>query len=81
MYDYYSNTILTDTLKKQTTQELMRAQTRLIQHLLYRGLKPTDLRIDNKCPDALQRVFRENSVDLQICPPNNNHTNKSEKAI
>ena len=47
LYDYDSNTILTKPLKNNTTQELVRAQTRLIQYLLYRGLKPAALRIDN----------------------------------
>ena len=59
----------------------MRAQTRLTQYLLDRGLKPTPLRIDNEFPEALQRFFRANSIDLQLCPPDNHRTNQSEKDI
>ena len=81
LYDYDSKNILTEPLKYQTTQELVRAQTRLIQYLLERGLKLTTLRIDKKCPKTLQRFFRANSVDLRILPPKNQHTNQAEKAI
>ena len=48
LYDYDINVILTEHLKNNTTPELVRAQTRLIQYLLDRGLKPYALRIDNK---------------------------------
>ena len=50
LYDYDSNAILTEPLKKNMTLELVRAQKRLTQYLLYRGLKPTALRIDNEYP-------------------------------
>ena len=46
LYDYASNTILIDPLKNHTTQELVRAQTRPIQYLLDRGLKPSSLCIN-----------------------------------
>ena len=54
LYDYDSNTILTKPLKNNTTSELVIAQKRLNQYLLDRGLKPTALRIDNECPEALK---------------------------
>ena len=66
LYDYNSNTILTEPLKNNTTLELVILQTRLIQYLLDRGLKPSALRIDNKCPKAIQILFRANIVDFQL---------------
>ena len=81
MYDYDRNFILTEPLKNNTTSELVREQTRLTQYLLYCGLNPKALHIDNKFPEALQRFFRANSIDFQLCPPNYHHTNQSEKAI
>ena len=81
LYDYNSNTILTEPLKNNTTSELVRSQTRLKQYLLDRGLKPKALRIDNECPEALQRFSRANSIDFQLCPPNNHRINQAEKAI
>ena len=81
LYDYKSNAILTEPLKNNTTPELMRAQTRLTQYLLDRGIKPTSLRIDNECPKALKLFFRANSIDFQLCLPNYHCTNKAEKAI
>ena len=81
LYDYDSNAILTKPLKNNTTSELVRSQTRLTQYLLDRGLKPKALCNDNKCPEALQRFFRDNSIYFQICPPNDHRTNQAEKAI
>ena len=70
LYDYDSNTILTKPFKNNITPESVRAHTRLIQYLLDRSLKTTDLRIDNKCPEALKYFFRSNIVDFHLCPPN-----------
>ena len=75
LYGYESNPILTDPFKNHTTQELVRVQTRLIQYLLDWGLKPTALHIDRKCLKAFQSLFRENIVDVQICPTNDHYTN------
>ena len=54
---------------------------RLTQYLLYHGLNTKALCIDNECPDALQRFFRANIIDFQLCQPNDHHTNQAEKAI
>ena len=62
LYDYDVNTILTNPLKGQKTQELVRSQTRLIQYLLYQGLKNMALLIDNKCPEALQRFSEQTAL-------------------
>ena len=48
LYNYDNNGILPEHLKNYMTQELVRAQMRLIQYLLERGLKPSALRIDKK---------------------------------
>ena len=80
-YDYNSNAILTEPLKNNTTPELVRAQTRLIQYLLDSVLKTFALLIDNECPEALKCFFRENSVNFQLFPPNNHHTNQEENSI
>ena len=81
LYDFDRNYILTEPLITQTSQELVRDKTRLIQYLLDQGLKHTALYLDNECPEDLQRVFRSNSVDFQLCPQNNHRTNQHEKAI
>ena len=60
---------------------MVRAQTRIIQYLLDRGLKHMDLRIGNECTEALQRFFRTDIVDFQLCPPNDHCTNQAKKAI
>ena len=81
LYDYDSNTIPTKPLKNNTNSELVRAQTRLTQYLLDRDLNTKAPHIDNECPEALQRFFRTNIIDFQLCPPNNHHTNQAEKTI
>ena len=81
LYDYNRNAILSEPLKNNTTSELVRAQKQLTQYFLDRGLNPKALHIDNECTEALQRFPRANSIDLQLCPPNNHLTNQAEKAI
>ena len=81
LYDYNINAILAEPFKNNTTQDLVRSQTRLVQYLLDQDLNPTALHIDNKCSKALKHFLRENSVNLQLCPPNNHRTNQAEKSI
>ena len=81
LYEYESNTILTNPFKKHTNQDLVRAQTRLIQYLLQRGRKPSALRIDNEYPEVLQIFVRVNSIDFKLCLPNDHCKNQAEKAI
>ena len=81
LYDYVSNAILTKPLKNNTTPELVRAQTWLMQYLLDRGIKTTALQIENDSPEALKTFFRSNIVDVQLCPQNKHRTNQAEKAI
>ena len=81
LYDCDSNVILTEPLKNNTASDLVRAQTRLAHYLLDHGLKPTALYIDNKCPKALKRFPRANSIDFQLCPPNEHHNNQAEKSM
>ena len=64
LYDKISNAILTEPLKNNTTSELLRAQKPLTQYLLDRGLKTKALRIENECPESLQRFFRANNIDF-----------------
>ena len=79
---YYDiNVILTEPLENNATPELVRAQTRLTQYLLDRGLNTLALRIDNECPEALKCFFRTNSIYFQIFPPNYHCTNQAEKTI
>ena len=77
LYDYGRNAIPTKPLKNNTTSKLVREQTRLTQYLLDRGLNPTALHIDNDFPEALKRFSRANSIDFQLCPPSNHHTNQA----
>ena len=77
LYYHKSNAILTEPIKNNTTPELGRAQTRLTQYLLDRGLDTTSLHIDNECPEALKVFFRGSSIDFQICPPNDRRTNQA----
>ena len=53
LYYYDSNAILTEPLKNNMTSELVIAQTRLTQYLLYCVLNPMALRIYNEFPEAL----------------------------
>ena len=77
LYDYDNSDILAEPFKNNTTPELVIGQTRLMQYLLNRGLKPTALRIDDDFPKALKHFFRANGVKFQLCPPNDHRTNQA----
>ena len=66
LYNYDSNDILTKPFENDTTPELVRVQTLLVQYLLNRGLNPSALCIDNDCPKTLKTFLRENSVNFQL---------------
>ena len=81
LYDYDLNSILIEPLKNNTTSELVRAQMWFAHYLLDHGLKPTLLRIDNKCPKALKCFPRTDSIDYQLCLPNEHRNKQAENSI
>jgi hypothetical protein len=82
VYDYDSAAILAEPLKNRTKQELVRAYSKLHQHLTERGLKPQLQKLDNKCPAALKQFMRQVNVDFQLVPPYNHQQNDAdERAI
>jgi hypothetical protein len=81
VYDYDSAAILAEPLKNRTEQELVRAYSKLHQHLTDRGLKPQLQKLDNECPSALKQFMRQADVAFQLVPPYNHRQNAAERAI
>jgi hypothetical protein len=81
IYDYDSAAILAEPLKNRTEQELVRAYSKLHQHLTERGLKPQLQKLDNECPAALKQFMRQANVDFQLVPLYNHRQNAAERAI
>jgi hypothetical protein len=52
LYDYDSNTISTEPMKKRTDKEMIRAYTSLHKQLINAGLKPELQLMDNECSKA-----------------------------
>jgi hypothetical protein len=81
VYDYDSNTILTEPLTSCIETELLRAYSKLYDYLTAWGLKPVLQRLDNEAPGRLQSYMRNKSVTFQLIPPHNHQRKAPEKAI
>jgi hypothetical protein len=71
VYDYDSAAILAEPLKNRTEQDLVRAYSKLHQHLTVRGLKRQLQKLDNECPAAMKPFMRQANMDFQLVPPYN----------
>ena len=80
-YDYDSNAILAEPLKSRSGSELLRAFSKLHQHLTDRGLRPSLQILDNECPAQLKAFMLTAGTKYQLAPPNMHQTNAAEKAI
>jgi hypothetical protein len=81
VYDYDSAAILAEPLKKRSERELLRAYSKLHQHLTDRGLHPQLQKLDNECSTALKQFMRYNQVQYQLVPPYDHRQNAAECAI
>ena len=81
VYDYDSTAILAEPLKNRSEQEILRAYSKLHQHLTDRGLKPQLQKLDNECSNALKQFMRTASVEFQLVPPYDHRQNAAERAI
>jgi hypothetical protein len=80
-YDYDSNAILAEPLKSRSESELVRAFTKLHQHLANRGLHTALYILDNKCLKGLKFYIKQAGANLQLAPPNMHRTNAAKKVI
>jgi hypothetical protein len=81
VYDYDSRAILAEPIKNRSERELLRAYSRMHQHLTERGLKPQLQKLDNECSPALKQFMRQKQVDFQLVPPYDHRQNAAERAI
>ena len=80
-YDFDSSAILAEPLKSRSASELLRAFSKLHQHLTDRGLRPALQILDNECPATLKTFMLQSGTKYQLAPPNIHRTNAAEKAI
>jgi hypothetical protein len=80
-YDHDSSAILAKPLKSRSASELLRAFSKLHQHLTDRGLSPALQTLDNECLAALKAFTHKAGTKYQLAPPNMHRTNAAEKAI
>jgi hypothetical protein len=81
VYDYDSTAILAEPIKIRSEREILRAYSKLHQHLPDRGLKPQIQKLDNECSAALKQFLRKDNVEFQLVPPYNHRQNAAEQAI
>ena len=81
MYDYDSNSILTEPIKNRNENELIRAFNKLHDYLTKHGCKPKFHKLDNECSIALQTALASKKVSFQLAPPYIHRQNAAERAI
>jgi len=64
LYDHHSSAILAEPLKSRSESELLRAFTKLRQHLTARGLCPALHILDNECLKGLKNYIKKSNATL-----------------
>jgi hypothetical protein len=81
IYDYDSNAILCEPMKKRCDSEALRAYEHLYQELIQHGSKPTLNIMDNEASTAIKRAIRDSGAKYQLVEPHNHRVNAAERAI
>jgi hypothetical protein len=81
VYDYDSNSILTEPLKSRNENELVRAYSKIHALVVSRGLKPELNILNNEAPGKLKQFMRSQQVAFQLVPPHIHRRNAAERAI
>ena len=81
LYDYDSNAVITEAMKKRSDPEMIRAYDQVISTLASKGLKPQLQRLDNEASSALQKYLTKQDIDYQLSPPHIHRRNAAERAI
>jgi hypothetical protein len=81
LYDYDSNTILTQPIKDGTAQELLRAFKVMEQELVACGLTPKLMKLDNEASTLLKTYLHQKNITFQLVPPYSHRQNSAERAI
>ena len=68
LYDYDSNSILTDAMKNRSDNKHLHTYKKLHQYLVERGFRPQLQKLDNEASAALKRSIREKGIDFQLVP-------------
>ena len=72
MYDYDSNTILTEALKTRQGPEILKAYAKIIQYLQDRGFHPQVHWLDNEASNAMKTYNQANHIEYQLVTPHMN---------
>ena len=81
LYDYDSNTILTEQLKNREGTEILRGYEKLHTYLVSKGFRPRTHWLDNEASTALKQSDTNNHVKYQLAPLLMHRRNSAERAI
>ena len=81
LYDYDSNSILTEAMKNRSDTKHLQAYNKLHQYLVDQGFRPQLQKLDNEASTALKHTIREKGIDFQLVPPHIHRRNAAERAI
>ena len=81
MYDYDSNEILAEPVKRRQAGELKTAFITMYAKLANRGISPNLFILDKKCSYELKQALTKNKLKYQLAPPYKHRRNAVERAI
>jgi hypothetical protein len=76
-----SNVILVETMKNCSSDKMIWAYQKLIDHLHAAGIVLKHHILDNKCSDEFKETIKFNKMTYQLVPPHDHHRNHAKKAI
>jgi hypothetical protein len=81
LYDYDSNSVLSDPMENRGDKDIVRAFNLLIQFLIIRALKPSMQRLENEASLALRNYLTKQGIGYQLAPPHIHQRNNAEREI
>jgi hypothetical protein len=81
LYDYDSNHIFAQPMKKRQGPTIVKAYAIFHKRLCTAGLKSRLQQLDNECSKSLKAFMHANDVNFQIVPPGIHRGNAAERAI
>jgi hypothetical protein len=81
LYDYYSNSVISEPMKNRGDKEMVRACDLLIQSLIIHVLRPSLQNLDKEASLALRNYLTKQGTDYQLAPTRIHRSNNSERAV
>jgi len=81
VFDGDSNYIFAEPIPSRSSEQILKAYTKIHDLLTSRGIYPKMHICDNEASKSLKRYLTSKGVDYQLVPPNQHRANAAERAI